>query len=262
MATNAQRLRQQIAFGTFLANIGIPQGHFNVLLSEGFENFNSVMETYREEGPEELKKLMMQHNKLVDARPAAGRGPRVRFNQLMIKRLTGTLDYVMDCVYIMHACPNILLVNQARADELGAAYYEKRASRNAEGDNDDTIDTKLPIFKGTNNWSDYRDRFLFKLACITNAKGYALEYVVDETERDVLRATANLIEGNSPIIDTDTIKTQAVHFGSQYRKDNSKVWSILKSSLMNTTQFNHIAPYAPTKNGREAWLALNNYYQG
>ena len=262
MATNRDRLREQGVTVQFFGHIGLQVVHLNVLISEGMRSFSDVVETYKEEGPEEFKKLLQDHNKAVDSRPHTGRGPRTRFTPVAIKRLTGVLHFFLISMYALHICPRITLIDADIADELGAAYYEKLAMDDDEDEDDDTIDTKLPVFRGTNNWTEFRDRFAFKLAHTKNRKGYSLDYVIDDTERQVTHANANLIDVDQPVINADTIRTRAVHFGPQYRRDNKKVWAILKSSLMNTPQFNHIAPFADNQNGRDAWFALRGYYQG
>ena len=54
----------------------------------------------------------------------------------------------------------------------------------------------------------------------------------------------------------------SVNFGEGYKSDNTKLWKRLKSILLNTEPFAHISDFNATKNGRGAWSALLEMYQG
>ena len=238
--------------------------HQHALERNGFDSLRDIVNAYKEEGAQALRKLLLDTNKMNAHAQTAVRGARTTyFTPVMIKRLTGVIHYYLRCIYALHTCPNIDNLTVEMADQMGADFYDKGLKKDDEDDDEDLIDTEIPKLKGTDNWMDFRDRFVFKLAHIKGRGGYPIDYVVDETERAIQDPTEPIANrAHADFTDPDLIRTEAVHFGTTFKDDNSKVWSILKSCLLNTAPYNHIAQFNTTRNGRRAWQALRAYYQG
>ena len=53
-----------------------------------------------------------------------------------------------------------------------------------------------------------------------------------------------------------------IHFGTHFKRDNSRVWQLLKKSLLGTQPYHHMDHCAHQENGWRAWEALCSYYEG
>ena len=53
-----------------------------------------------------------------------------------------------------------------------------------------------------------------------------------------------------------------VYFGAHFKKDNAKVWQLLKKSLLENQPYHHIDHCSRKENGRRAWDSLKSYYEG
>ena len=53
-----------------------------------------------------------------------------------------------------------------------------------------------------------------------------------------------------------------IHFGPHFKKDNAKVWQILKKSLLGNQPYHHIDHCARQEDGQRAWEALRANYEG
>jgi len=121
----------------------------------------------------------------------------------------------------------------------------------------------LPKLKGSNTWIEFRDKIVLKITRMQNRRLISLEYLIDETSRQVSRANANLVTiSEIDLSESETFKTKAVHFGSVYKIDNRRLWDLLESTLVNTSPYNHISPFERAKDGRKAWFALKRHFEG
>jgi len=95
------------------------------------------------------------------------------------------------------------------------------------------------------------------------SNGTPLSYVIDNTERTPTALTHPYMQ--RPTIDLDsweTYKQEMVHFGTHFKRDNAKVWQLLKKCLLGSQPYHHIDQCARQENGRRAWEALRSYYEG
>ena len=117
--------------------------------------------------------------------------------------------------------------------------------------------------KGHDNWISYRDKFLSNLQNTPGSNGTPLSYIINNTTRTVERATQAYIDAPTIRIDTwDTYDNNMVHFGAHLKKDNAKVWQLLKKSLLGNQPYHHIDHCSRQENGCQAWDSLKSYYEG
>ena len=91
-----------------------------------------------------------------------------------------------------------------------------------------------------------------------------MEYLVDDTPREVQRSNANFIQLQDllDLKNSNTFKEKSVHFGDSFKSDNMKLWNLLEGLVINTDPYNHIASCGRSKNGRQAWSLLKQQYEG
>ena len=66
----------------------------------------------------------------------------------------------------------------------------------------------------------------------------------------MIRSNANLIViPEIGLSHAEVFKVHAFHFGSTYKIDNRRLWDLLESTLVNTSEYNHISPFERKKDG-------------
>ena len=185
---------------------------------------------------------------------------RVYYTPVIISKLMGVLFYFSHCVETLHRMPDVLSVDNAFIIE----NYEHWKSFPKEVDTDeDSEDIIIPKLKGHENWVQWRDAFIASLGNIIGGRGIPIDYVIDMTLRDATRGNATRTDYLVINLEDDGIfLTQSVHFGPMFKLDNTKVWKLLKSSLINTPPYNNISNHNGSKDGRAAWKSLLAAYQG
>jgi len=106
----------------------------------------------------------------------------------------------------------------------------------------------LPKLTKTSKWRTYKAQFTNFLDGITGKKGVALTYVVRPQE-----VSPNA--GNDPIYTT-------THTEKLYQDDNSTVFRYLYGSVLGDVGEVYIRPYVTTRDGRGAFLAMDNHFSG
>ncbi len=90
-----------------------------------------------------------------------------------------------------------------------------------------------------------------------------LSYVIKEGQRPRVTGATPLFEVELINLNDDGFfATNTTHSGPLFAEDNSKVWVLLKKSLLGYQPYHHINKYEQARNGRGAWLALKAYYEG
>ncbi len=110
---------------------------------------------------------------------------------------------------------------------------------------------------------DFRDKFTTKLSATIGMRDIPLDYVIDDTPRQVTRANATMNEVETLDLDDNNVfRTLTVHFGAAFKKDNQVVWLLLKKYLLGLPSYNHISRFDATKNGKGAWKTLKDFFEG
>ena len=238
IGVNPVRNRNKIVDDGFNSIRAIVQHHANDV--NGFQSYlNTLNKTFASAGTEAL---------------------RVYYSPVIISRFCGVLHYYNQAVHSFHSIPDPSFVDVNMADELASLYntFKEKSKRT-----DEEVDMEVPVLTGSSNWVTFRDKFLMKLALTTGKRGFSLEYVLDETTRPVTSARSALLEVDTiDLHESENFTTKATHFGRSYKSDNSQVWLLLKSLLLGTPVYNHISSFDSTQNGRRAWHALKEFYEG
>ena len=263
MATILARYNTAASFQELLTRIGVSDRQQQHLTDDEFTTMKSVVEFFQFSDIKEITTYFEDVNKTYGN--ASRREARVRFPPRVIAKISGVIWYFVHCVYSLHTIPDVALITLDQSMELGRMAREgldsDPASDDAKSNKEDEV--SLPKLKGAANWIDFRDKFVIKIEKIKNRRGISFKYLLDETVREVTRANADYL--TVPTLDlstADLFLTRTIHFGPTYKQDNKKLWFLLANVLVNTSPYNHIAPFESTQNGRKGWLALKNYFEG
>ena len=225
------------------------------IVGDGFNSIRTIVRHHSND-IDAFRKYLTGLNKTYASASVAA--IRVYYPPLIIARLMGVIHYFHQGVTVFHCIPDPSFIDDNKADELAQIYKSFTSKKDT-----DDVDVDIPKLTGSSNWIDFRDKFLLKLSIEIGSRKFPIDYVVDDTVRNVTRANANLREVDEIDLSEDEIyKVQATQFGKQYKKDNSQVWLMLKTLLIGTPVYNHINSFNGSNNGRGAWLALKQFYEG
>ena len=185
----------------------------------------------------------------------------VQFSPIITDRLLSVIHHFIQAVSCFHTMANIELITRDVLMELIEPYRFYKRNKTEEADNEVLI--SLPDLKGHENWISYRDKFLSNLDNLPGSNGTPLAYVVDATPRTVTRRNQQFIETQT--INQETLEMytkRMIHFDPHYKKDNAKVWQILKKSLLSNQPYHHIDHCARQEDDQRAWEGLHDNYKG
>ena len=259
--TNVEHYANGASFTNLLAILGVAGNQATHLTNDGFVTLRDIVEFFERSSGSQIKKYFENINSTFGSSPP---NHRVYFTPRTIKQLSGIIWYYTHCVYTFHSIPSLTLITVPRATELGMQLDEvlDPSGEESSGAKEDD-DITLPKLKGGNTWIDFRDKIILKISRMHNRRLVSLDYLLDETERQVTRGNANLIVvPDIDVSDLDIFKTRSVHFGSTFKVDNKRLWDLLESTLVNTSPYNHISPFERAKDGRKAWFALKRHFEG
>ena len=176
-------------------------------------------------------------------------------------RLVAVIHHFIQAVYCFHTIPDIKIIGREEAIELIDPYQMYKQF--SEGGTDEEMLIELPDLKGHENWISYRDKFISNLHVTPGSNGTPLSYVINDNPKSTKRA--NQAYNEIPSIQLNSWEFYAeniIHYGSHFKADNSKVWHLLKRSLLGNQPYHHIDHCARQENGRLAWDSLRSYYKG
>ena len=191
---------------------------------------------------------------------AANPADRVYLSPQVIMQLCGALFYFNHCVNTLYIIPD---VTSADGTFLMENYDHFKTLSGESKDDEDDDDIDIPVLKGHENWVQWRDAFVAVLSNSYGARGIPIDYLVDDTKRNVTKANAAYQEYDAVNLEDEGLfTTMTIHFGPAFKSDNSKLWKRLKAALINTPPYNHISTFNKAKNGRGAWQSLLTAYEG
>ena len=252
---NLQKYNDNTYFTDMLMRIGVTRACINQLSTDDFDTMGTIVQQYKgniSTFESYLKTINKSMNNISNP---------VRFSPVIMDRLLATIHHFIQSVTCFHTLPDIEIIYREAAIQLIEPYREYKLF--SASDPDDEVLIELPDLKGHENWISYRDKFLSNLAITPGSNGTPLSYIVDETPRPATRSNQGFISVTSISLDSWEVYTQSmIHFGPHYRKDNSKVWQLLKRSLLGFQPYHHIDHCARQEDGRKAWSSLRSYYEG
>ena len=242
-------------FTDMLGRIGLSRACIRQLSTDDFDSMKTLVQQYKG-SISAFETYLKSINKSTNNQENPA-----RFSPIMMDRLLAVVHYFIQSVTCFHILPDIEIVDREMAIELIQQYREYKQFN--DDDVDDEVLITLPSLKGHENWISYRDKFLSNLAITPGSNGTPLSYIVDPTPRTIKRANQDYIDVDSTNLESWDIYAQnQVHFGPHFRKDNSKVWQLLKRSLLGSQPYHHIDHCLRQENGRRAWESLKSYYEG
>ena len=254
--TITQRYMDEGAFMELLERIGVTAMARNKVADDDFTSMRSLVDTYHNDMDGFLS-YMKGINKTY-----GGRSTRpIRFSPIVMKRMVAVLFHFAQAVGCFHRIPDMANIDRDLCTDLILTYEAHISRKEFDGDEDGIIE--LPELKGHSNWTSYRDKFESNLANMVGSRFTPLSYIIDDTERPRITRATPLFEDE--IIDTadiEFLKKNTTHHGPQYQEDNSKVWMLLKKSLLGNQPYHHIDEFERNRDGRGAWFALKGYYEG
>ena len=255
--TITQKYGSEDNFVELLERIGVSATARRKLVDDDFDSMQSLVSNYSND-VDSFATYLKGLNKTFGR---GNRGNTVRFSPVVIKRLSATLFYFVQSVGCLHTIPDIDGIDVELCTNLVQVYEGYKKKREVDGEEDTIIE--LPELKGHSNWTTYRDKFESNLSNMIGSRNIPLSYVIDESERPrITRATAFLEVAVMDLSDDSFFAAHTTHHGPSYTEDNSKVWMLIKKSLLGHQPYHHIDEYERGRDGRGAWLTLKAYYEG
>ena len=259
-ATIIERYENRLSFSDMLENLGLNQVHRARIIRDGFDSMKDLVDHYKVTGPKEFEKYLKDLNKTF-ATAAANSNLRVYYSPKIIKRLCGVLYYFRTIVLYFHSINDVDDVDIDLANQFGDMWMKHEASLS---DDDLDDDFSIPKLKGQTNWILFRDSMIHKLKSMHVGAEFSLHYLISDTARHAVRSNANYRELDE-FLNLDLEENfyhRTVHFGSHFKSDNTKFWTLLEGLLINTDPYNYIAQFADARNGRKAWQELCKRFEG
>jgi len=260
--SNHGHYESRASFANLLIIMGVEANEQAHITLDGFNTLKDLVSYFELSTGTQIKKYFERINSTFGSSPPAR---RVYIPPRVIERLSGIIWYYAHCVYTFHSIPNIRLITAAKATSLGRLLDEIDDVLVKDDGSSKKVDDEviLPKLKGAGTWIDFRDKAIIKIARLKNRRSVSLEYLLDETARQVNRQNANLIDVEElDLSERETFRTATVFFGTTYKNDNRRLWDLLEGTLVNTTAYNHISPYERSYDGRKSWLALKRHFEG
>ena len=245
-------------FVDLMYELGVGNNERDRIVADGFGSIRDLVEQY-EHDIESFRSYIKNLNRTFGT--STQRNQKVYFSPPVASRMIGTLFFGIICYYSCHSIPDFGMATPELAMKWYKYYESLRQEENPETEKE--IELEIPDFKGASSWREFRDMVSMRLSLIKGKKGYPIEYITDDTPREIKRANAaRVFVDLLPITEDDYLKKNVVHFGTAYKDDNRRVWNVLKSLLHKAPAYNHIVGYDRLSNGRKAWETLKTFYEG
>ena len=255
--TITQKYKNEESFTEMMERIGVTARAIGKLVDDDFTSMQALVTNYAND-VDSFTSYLKGINKTFGG---SNRSTSIRFSPIVVKRLSVVLFHFVLSVECIHTIPDIDNIDAPMCVHLVQVHDTFKSRKEAEGEDEAMIE--LPELKGHSNWTTYRDKFISNLSNMIGTRNIPLSYVIDTTDRPrVARAT--------PLIETDAIDlsddsffaSYTTHYGPPYSEDNSKVWMLIKKSLLGHQPYHHVDEFSNKRDGRGAWLTLKAYYEG
>ena len=227
--SNVEKYDDDYKFTAMLRGIGINHTVFEQLNSDDFDTMKVLVDQYKDD-VSEFASYLKTINK--SSSP-------VQFSPVVSNQITAVLHFYIQSITSFHTIPDISVIDRDEATVLVEAYNAYLKFWDIDADEDVIIN--LLDLKGHDNWIQYCDKFLSNLSNMVGTNGTPLPYIIDNTERVIM--TSNHPYNQVPTINLeswDTYREQMIHFGAHFKRDNTKVWQLLKKSLLRSQPYHHI----------------------
>jgi len=227
------RMAQVVAFQAALARIGFGQQAIASLDANGLTSVRDLIHL----SEKDVEQLL----KIVRAGPPAVTVPFLAQKRLNIfcywAKKRNRMDEPIEPV----------LFNQAAIESYGSMMVLE--------DKDEEIVVKAPgEYKRDTKWKAFKEGAIAYFNGIKGNHNIPLAYVIREDENPqvnmVFQSEHHRMIAITPLV------------GAAFEDDNGKVFDLLKSWTINGPAWTWMRAYNATRNGRQAWLALLNHFEG
>ena len=214
---------------------------------EGFETARDLALARKED----VKSTIENVNKLFGSANGAG---RIYFPPIKVARVKALCVYFRRCLMI-NQIPDIRAIDLERCQEFVDSY----ASWTEKQDDADDVVKQKDLKFDPMKFKTFLEEFKTLLSSLRGSRGITLEYVIRETNTEI----GPPIEVKFPDVNSDEIlSNSATLSGSDFDRDNAKVFTVLRVILTSTTGWNVISKFSTRRDGRKAFLALKAHFQG
>ena len=255
--TITQKYQDEESFTAMMERIGVSGRAIGKLVDDDFISMQALVTNYAND-VDSFTSYLKGLNKTFGG---TSRSTAIRFSPIAIKRLSAVLFHFVLSVGCIHTVPDIDNVDILMCIHFIQVHDTFKNRKGAEGEDEAMIE--LPELKGHINWTTYRDKFVSNLLNMIGTRSIPLSYVIDDTDRPQVTRTTPLIETDAiDLLDDSFFARYATHHGALYSEDNSKVWMLIKKSLLGHQPYHHVDEFENKRDGRGAWLTLKAYYEG
>lgn len=256
--TPTERYNSPEGMTVFLAHVGVRGRQRVRIIDDGYDTLDSLLLDF-ENDVEGFESYLTNLNKTFAT--AAVAAQRVYFSPSAIKSFVGGVHYYMEATRAFHRVPDMINFD---SDVAKTAYRHYMARKGDENADDETAKPSEHVkLKGHTNYVKWRDNFKHMLSQTLGKRGFPIDYIIDSSPRIAQRANHNLVEVDSiDLYEEGLYRSNATQFGDLYKKDNKRVWDLLKSDMLGSPPYNHIAHLERSMNGAAAWRSLRDFYEG
>ena len=251
METSTQAFESEIRLNELLRRLEFPVLNITRLMNaEGINTARVLAETKLED----LESSMKSVNSLFGSHAAPAR--RIYFAPIRIRQLKALSAYFKRCIST-YRIPDIRIIN---SDTVNQFVQNLEVWTESSGNIEDIIKQTNIKFE-TSKFTKFREKIEALVTSVKGLRGVSLDYLIRNIDQDPL--PTDMIEDPSPNINSlEFMRLNTTHFGPEYDKDNQDLYNLLRSYLTGTPGWNIISKYQRSKNGRDAYLALREHYEG
>ena len=251
METITQAFDSEIRLNELLRRLGFPVANVNRLIdAEGINTARVLAEIKLED----LESSMKSVNRLFGSHTTAAR--RIYFAPIRIRKLKALSAYFKRCIST-YRIPDIRIINSDMVDSFA---QNLEVWTESSGDIEDVIKQTNIKFE-MSKFTKFREKIETLITSIKGLRGVSLDYLTRDVDPNPL--PADMIENPSPNVNSlEFMRLNTTHIGPEYEKDNQDLYNLLRSYLTGTAGWNIISKYQRAKNGRDAYLALREHYEG
>ena len=242
-------------FTALLLKIGVDTAGQARLKKDGFTSMELLALQFKND-IKGFKAYLLNLNKTF-----ASNRSSIYFNPIVITKFTGALYFFDQLLFVYHKIPDIRVITVEQLSTWG--HLHSSSSSTIDTDQKEADEVILPKFTNMKDWLQFKEKLDYKLSLTKGQNNFSIDYVVNTTERDITIPTTSRSQVNTyEIDDEDIFRCTAVHFGVAFKQDNKRIFSLLKSALLNTGPWDHISRFNKASDGKKAMEALVLYYEG
>jgi hypothetical protein len=166
------------------------------------------------------------------------------------QQLIHAIRFWANRMYILGVPYDIALVNEPLAE----AWNESRKAEAEAAEAPDDLVKKPEPFKKDTKWRPWKESVITYLHSKTGQAAIPLAYIVREFDQGIPGAIYSTVH--------EQLVNQAIHHGPEYNTNNGIVYDLLQLLTLNGPAWSWISGFQHSRNGRGAWKALIEFYEG